>query len=162
MKLNQKLNIWEILLKHLKVSGGSTRRKFITIFILYVCHRPLILLESKGVDVVTVGDLKLCLILYADDSTLISANREGFQDSLACLYDYCTKWGLFINVDKTKMVVFRKGDVLSHNDFWFYSDTILKIVDVIDYLGINLSYTGVFFSCTQRNIADRAHVLSML
>ena len=34
-------------------------------------------LESKGVEGVTVGDLKLCLILYADDSTLISANRSS-------------------------------------------------------------------------------------
>ena len=43
-------------------------------------------LESKGVEGVTVGDLKLCLILYADDSTLISANREGFQDFLDYIY----------------------------------------------------------------------------
>ena len=43
---------------------------------------------------------------------------------------------------------------LSHNDFWFYGDTKLEIVDVINYLGLNLSYTGKF-SCTQRNIADR-------
>ena len=63
-------------------------------------------LDFKGVEGVTVGDLKLCLILYADDSTLISANREGIQDSLDCLYDYCTKWGLFVNVDKTKVVIF--------------------------------------------------------
>ena len=43
-------------------------------------------LESKGVEGVTVGDLKLRLFLYADDSTLISANREGLQHSLYCLY----------------------------------------------------------------------------
>ena len=112
-------------------------------------------LESKGVEGVTVGDLKLCLILYADDSTLISATREGLQDSLDCLYDYCTKWGLFVNVDKTKVVIFRNGGVLSHNDFWFYGDTNLEIADGINYLGLNLSYTGKF-SCTQRNIADRS------
>ena len=106
------------------------------------------MLESEGVEVVTVGDLKLCLILYADDSTLISANREGLKDSLDCLYDYCTEMGLFVNVDKTKIVVFRNGDVLSHTDFWFYCDTNLDIVDVIDDLDINLSYTGFFFSCT--------------
>ena len=111
-------------------------------------------LKSNGVEGVTIGDLKLWLILYADDSTLISANREGLQDSLECLYDYCTKWGLFVNVDITKVVVFRKGGVLSHNDFWFYGDTKLEIIDVINYLGLNLSYTGKF-SCTQRNIADR-------
>ena len=48
-------------------------------------------LEYKGVEGVTVGDLKLCLILYTDNSTLIAANREGLQDALDCLYDYCTK-----------------------------------------------------------------------
>ena len=68
MKLNQKLNIWEILLKHLKVFWGFD--KFITIFILYVCQRPKYCLESKGVEGVTVGDLKLCLILYADDTDI--------------------------------------------------------------------------------------------
>ena len=39
------------------------------------------------------------------------------------------------------MVVFRKGGALSHNDIWFYGDTNPEIVDVINYLGINLSYT---------------------
>ena len=52
------------------------------------------------------------------------------------------------------MVVFRKDSVLSHNDFWFYCDTNPEIVDVINYLGNNLSYAGIF-SCTHRNIADR-------
>ena len=118
-------------------------------------------LESKGVEGVTVGDLKLCLILYADDSTLISANREGLQDSLDCLYDYCTKWGLFVNVDKTKIVIFRKGGVLSHNDFSFYGDTNLEIVDVINYLGLNLSYTGKF-SCIKEILLIGVYVLSML
>ena len=51
------------------------------------------------------------------------------------------------------MVVFRKGGVLSYNNFRFYGDTKLEIVDVINYLGLTLSYTGKF-SCTQRNIAD--------
>ena len=44
--------------------------------------------------------------------------------------------------------------LLSHNDFWFYGDSNLEIVDVINYLGLNLSYTGKL-SCTRRNIADR-------
>ena len=42
-------------------------------------------LESKGVECVTVGDLKLRLILYADDSTLISANRV-FKTLCTVLY----------------------------------------------------------------------------
>ena len=37
--------------------------------------------------------------------------------------------------------------------YYIYGDNKLEIVDVINYLGLNLSYTGKF-SCTQRNIAD--------
>ena len=93
-------------------------------------------------------------------NTLISANREGLQDSLDCLYDYCIKWGLFLNVDKTKVVVFRKGGVLSYNDFWFYGDTKLEIVDIINYLGLHLSYTGKF-SCKEISLIG-VYVLFML
>ena len=93
-------------------------------------------------------------MLYADDSTLISASREGLQDLLDCLHDYCSKWGLFVNVEKTKVVVFRKGGRLSQNDSWFYGDINLEVVDVINYLGIHLSYTGKFLR-TQSNLADR-------
>ena len=42
-------------------------------------------LESKGVEGATVGDLKLCLILYADDSRLISTNYIVLLLSLVTL-----------------------------------------------------------------------------
>ena len=132
-------NTSETFESFLEVRQGESLSPFL--FCMFV-NDPKHCLESKGIEGVTVGDLKLCLMLYADDSTLISANREGLQNFLDCLYDYCTKWGLFVNVDKTKVVIFRKGGVLSHNDFWFYGDTNLEIVDVINYLGLNLSYTN--------------------
>ena len=32
------------------------------------------------------------------------------------------------------MVVFRKGGIISYDDSWFYGDTNLEVVDVINYL----------------------------
>ena len=111
-------------------------------------------LEEKGVDGVTVGDLKLCLLLYADDSILMSNSREDLQDSLDYVHDYCQRWRLYVNVAKTKVVVFRRGGRLSQHDVFFYGDVILEVVATFSYLGVTLSSSGKF-SCTQQNLADR-------
>ena len=58
------------------------------------------------------------------------------------LHDYCAKWRLIINTDKTKVMVFRKGGILSKDDHWFYGDKKLDIVNTFNYVGIVFSYTG--------------------
>ena len=40
------------------------------------------------------------------------------------------------------------------NEFWFYGDFLIEVVDSSQYLGLKLSYTGQF-SCTQKNLARR-------
>ena len=42
--------------------------------------------RSEGI---TVDDLKICLLLYADDSVLISVSRLDLQNSLNSVHDYC-------------------------------------------------------------------------
>ena len=59
-------------------------------------------LKDKGVNGISIDDLKLYLLLYADDSVIFSSTREGLQMGLDVLHDYCTKWGLIINTDKLK------------------------------------------------------------
>ena len=53
----------------------------------------------------TVDDLKLCLLLYADDSVLIAESRLDLQNSLDSVHDYCQRWKLCVNILKTKIVV---------------------------------------------------------
>ena len=48
--------------------------------------------------------LKIFMLLYADDIF-----SEGLQQALDALFDYCDKWSLRVNVDKTRIVVFSKG-----------------------------------------------------
>ena len=47
-------------------------------------------------------------LIFADDTVIFSESREGLQEGLNNLYKYCIKWGLTVNVSKTKVVVFKK------------------------------------------------------
>jgi hypothetical protein len=100
-------------------------------------------LSIAGVGV-TLDDLKLCLLLYADDAALYSETREGLQEGLDILYDYCTCWKLTINTDKTKVMVFRRGGRLGFDDHWFYGEYRLEVVDQFCYLGIRFATSGKF------------------
>ena len=52
---------------------------------------------------------------------------------------FCTKWNLNVNIDKTKIVVFRKGGILNRNEKWTYSGKEIEIVNSFNYLGIVLT-----------------------
>ena len=52
---------------------------------------------------------KLFLILFADDQVLFATSPDTFQSLLSDLETYCQLWGLKINTDKTKAMVFQKG-----------------------------------------------------
>lgn len=112
-------------------------------------------LLNKGVPGVTCDDLKLCMLLYADDSVIFADTRNGLQEGLDFLHDYCQKWRLTVNSAKTKVLVFRRGGSLSRDDHWFYGDCMLEVVSKFCYLGIVFSTSGKF-STAQQTLADKA------
>ena len=67
------------------------------------------------------GHVKMFLLLYADDTVIISENRQDLQLGLDIVENYCNKWKIILNIEKTKIVIFRKGGKLSVNDRWFYN-----------------------------------------
>ena len=68
-------------------------------------------LQSLSEDIEAELDkyIKLFLILYADDTVLLSETKHDLQNQLNCLCEYCDRWKLKVNVDKSKVVVFSKG-----------------------------------------------------
>ena len=75
-------------------------------------------LIQKGVEGFDIGMLKLYLLLYADDIVIFSNTSEGLQNGLDNLSEYCSKWKLTVNIDKTKIMVFRKGVVYQKYEFY--------------------------------------------
>ena len=83
-----------------------------------------------------LDQLSMYLLMFADDTVIFSESVEGLQLSLNNLESYCNKWDLTVNIDKTKIVVFKKGGSLSRQEKWTYAGETVEIVNSINYLGI--------------------------
>jgi tetratricopeptide (TPR) repeat protein len=81
------------------------------------------------------------LILFADDMVLFTTDPESLQAQLSNLCNYSTKWGLNINVNKTKLCIFEKRKSAEHMDFYINAEKVER-VDCFTYLGLKLYYTG--------------------
>jgi hypothetical protein len=53
--------------------------------------------------------LKLFIILYADDTVILSESQSDLQAQLDAFHEYCLTWKLKVNIDKTKIVIFGSG-----------------------------------------------------
>jgi hypothetical protein len=52
---------------------------------------------------------KLFVILYADDTVILSESKDGLQKALDIVESYCEIWKLQGNVNKTKVMILRTG-----------------------------------------------------
>lgn len=77
--------------------------------------------------------IKIFILLYADDTVILSDNEEDFQNSLHSFASYCKEWKLEINETKTKIIIFgaRKTNTFSFK----LENHTLEIVDSYKYLG---------------------------
>ena len=65
---------------------------------------------EKGKHGVSLGpaEIELFLLLFADDLTLLSSTVTGLQNQLNVLQEATQRLRLTANIDKSKVVVFRK------------------------------------------------------
>ena len=85
--------------------------------------------------------LSVFLLLFADDIALFTTDPESLQKQLDAIYKYSLKWGLKINVNKTKICIFEKRK--SNCNFnWTINEEPVDIVDEFCYLGIKFHCTG--------------------
>jgi hypothetical protein len=54
-------------------------------------------------------------MLFADDVVTFGKNTSDLQ-ILINYYTYCSTWGLYVNLDKSKFVGFRKRRPLKHDE----------------------------------------------
>ena len=92
--------------------------------------------------------LTLFLLLFVDDSVLLSETAEGLQNLINNFKKYCKKWNLTVNVNKTKIVVFKKGRLNRDIKFTYENDN-LEIVDTFNYLGVVFTRTESFLNATK-------------
>ena len=108
------------------------------LFNLFLSDLPALLGRTNG-HPPSVGNRSTPLLLYADDTIILSRTRIGLIRYLRSFIDYCVKNHLTINYEKTKIVVFAKA---RHKYPWKVRGNLIEQVYHFKYLGINFSYNN--------------------
>jgi hypothetical protein len=95
-------------------------------------------------DSVNINNLPISCLMYADDLIILSESAKGLQCALDRLYNYCSKWKLIVNIDKSNIMIFNKGGHTLNRFKFNYGDVSLEIVPEYCYLGIVFVPSGSF------------------
>ena len=87
-------------------------------------------LRSSGSD----ADIRVPVLAYADDLVLLSETEDGMQQLLDKTLEWCSKWRVQINTDKTKVMHFRRKRVPPTKTIFKLGDD-LEMVETYKYLG---------------------------
>ncbi|MCG8113538.1 MAG: reverse transcriptase family protein [Candidatus Thiodiazotropha taylori] len=105
-----------------------------TLFSLYVND---LAQEIKSLNTgVDIDEVQLSILLYADDVALIAPDANSLQIMLNKLNEWCCKWRLAINSDKTKIIHFRPVNAQKCNDTFSCGNIDIEMTDRYKYLGL--------------------------
>ncbi len=88
---------------------------------------------------------KLHYLAFADDLGIISDNLLGMGKMIKNTENYVKVNGLTINLDKSMMMVCRKGGRLKDNEKFWFNNTPIKITNNYKYLGVTITPAGKFY-----------------
>jgi len=75
-------------------------------------------LQKDTTSGLSIDDIVLILLLFADDMAIVAKCPEELQSHLNLLHDYCSTWGLKVSTQKTKIMFFRKRGRLLPTEHW--------------------------------------------
>ena len=87
---------------------------------------------------VNIGSRKLCCLAYADDIVLLAENEKDLNKLLHTLENWCSRWRVLINTDKTKVMHFRRRRIKQSSFPFRVGNTELETVDKYKYLGTTI------------------------
>ena len=53
---------------------------------------------------ISLNDIQVTALLYADDLVLVAPNESALQEQLIALNSWCRKWRLSVNENKTEIL----------------------------------------------------------
>ncbi len=72
--------------------------------------------------------------LFADDIASTADTKQNLQRQINCIEQFCSLTGMKINVEKSKIMVFRNAGALRSYEKWFYNGEQIEVVQNYKYL----------------------------
>ena len=112
------------------------------LFNLYVNDLPSCLSDPESP---SLNGSQIDCLLYADDLVLMSTTKSGLQRKFDKLNQYCSKWRLCVNTDKTMvMQVSKTGKLPKKADSIVFNNCHLEYTNTYKYLGVVFDSAGNF------------------
>ena len=127
-----------------------------TLFNIYVNDIFEMLNKNTEANIFLNVDDPINALMYADDLILLSETKEGLQKQIDKLSDYCDKWKLNINLRKTKIMIFNRGNNLIKFGFTV-NNVLLENVKSMKYLGFIINAKNCSFSPTLDHLCVKAN-----
>ncbi len=74
-------------------------------------------------------DISLNSLSWAYDLVLMSTTHRGLQNCLKKLDNYCNRWGLVINPDKSKAMVMKRGNLYNGDSTFTLAGSQIELVN---------------------------------
>ena len=78
----------------------------------------------------------ICVLLYTDDIVLLAENKNDMQHVLDILLKWCEKWRINVNISKSNVMHFRRGQLPRSTFNFKIGNQPLLIVEQYRYLGV--------------------------
>lgn len=106
--------------------------------------------------------IQIFILLFADDVALIADTVNGLQQQLNILSTYCNEWKLNVNIEKTKILVFKNGSHLSRHEKWVYNGYNVQTVNGFSYVGLFYSSKLSIYKMAEHSAIKAKRVLISL
>ena len=107
-------------------------------------------------DVPVIHNSNVSHLLYADDLLLLATDEHTLQQNIEKVHEFCNRWGLSVNADKSKIMIFTKNGQVAKDRYRFKIGQIcLEQVSSYKYLGVDISSSGKF-SLAEKNLSLKA------
>ena len=74
--------------------------------------------------------------MFADDVASCSETHIRLQNQINVIASFCSETGMEVNLDKTEIIVFRKGGYLRGYEKWYHNGNLLKTTSCYKYMGL--------------------------
>ena len=125
------------------------------LFSVFINDLEKYLLENNSGSI-EINSTPVCLLLFADDLVLLSDLSTGLQKSIQILGDYCSKWDLRINLEKTKVIFSRRNDPSPLYDLYKQK---IEVTKTYRYLGIFITSNGSLKTAHSSQTGSKISVL---
>ena len=102
---------------------------------------------------IKIQDLKLNIMLFADDLILLGSSRKELQNLIDIVWEYSNIWKFTFNSNKSKVVVFGK---IAPRGSYFLGFEQLEVVNQFKYLGVDFQ-NNLSWKDHKIRIAKKAH-----